>query len=184
MIRPAYDGSKTQARRRATFDPRFQRKDTEPARRRDLFLKRVKQSGDDRRWESRAEQILRRDFLAQQRDWEADLARSAPNAPAASDDEDMDMEKAATLGQAQSADNLMEEVLSREEQELEALISLMERDDRAAKDREGATADYGSEEEDYDRLFMEVFERPERRHPSNTPRAPQGTDVEMDITMD
>ena len=78
----------------------------------------------------------------------------------------------------------MEEGLSQEEQELEALISLMERDDRAAKDQEGATADFGSDEADYDRLFMEVFERPERRQSSNTPRALPGTDVEMDITLD
>lgn len=33
--------------------------------------------------------MLRRDFLTRQRDWEAELARSAPMAPAASDDEDM-----------------------------------------------------------------------------------------------
>ena len=46
--------------------------------------------------------MLRRDFLAQKRDWEADLARSAPDAPAASDDEDMGMGEAAALVQAQS----------------------------------------------------------------------------------
>lgn len=57
MIRPVSGELKTQAKRRAQFDPRFQRKDTEPVRRRDLFLRKVKQGGDNRRWESRGEQV-------------------------------------------------------------------------------------------------------------------------------
>ena len=77
----------------------------------------------------------------------------------------------------------MEEVLSQEEQELEALVSLMEADDQTAKDRDGASAGYGSEEEDYDRLFMEVLEQPEGMQPTNTSRATPDNDGEMDISM-
>lgn len=77
----------------------------------------------------------------------------------------------------------MEEVLSQEEQELEALVSLMEADDQAAKDQEVATAGYGSEEEDYDRLFMEVLEQPERMQPTNTARAPPNNEGDMDVSM-
>lgn len=77
----------------------------------------------------------------------------------------------------------MDEVLSQEEQELEALVSLMEADNLIAKDQDNATAGYGSEEEDYDRLFMEVLEQPERMQATNTTRAPPNNDGEMDISM-
>ena len=57
MTWPAPGEIKTQAKRRTSFDPRSQRKDTETARRRNLFLRKVKQNRDDRRWESRGEQV-------------------------------------------------------------------------------------------------------------------------------
>lgn len=146
--------------------------------------------------------MLRRDFLTRQRDWEAELARSAPIAPAASDDEDMDMDEGGIIAQEQSrcpifalsgtetplmlsagANNMMEEVLSHEEQELEALVSLMEVRETTAKHQEGATAGCGSEEDDYDRLFMEVLEQPERTQSINTSRAAPDNDAEMDISV-
>lgn len=77
----------------------------------------------------------------------------------------------------------MEDVLSREEQELEALVSSMEADNSVAKDQEGGTAGYGSEEEDYDLLFMEVLAQPERIQATNTTNAPPTNDEEMDISM-
>lgn len=77
----------------------------------------------------------------------------------------------------------MEDVLSREEQELEALVSSMEADNSVAKDQEYGTAGYGSEEEDYDLLFMEVLAQPERIQATNTTNAPPTNDEEMDISM-
>ena len=68
----------------------------EQDRKREVFLKRVRQTSDDKKWESRSEQvghngnaspwgtimltfikIMRRDFLARQRQWELDQARAA-----------------------------------------------------------------------------------------------------------
>ena len=78
---------------------------------------------------------------------------------------------------------MMEEVLSQEEQELEALISLMEADDQTTRDEEGVTTGYGSEEEDYDRLFTEVMGQAEQLQPTKAPKAPPDEDVAMDTSV-
>lgn len=56
--------------------------------------------------------MLRMDFLTRQRDWEAELARSAPKAPAASDDEDM--VEGPTFAQGRSGCSHMLVLLGRE----------------------------------------------------------------------
>jgi hypothetical protein len=44
-------------------------RDEQRERRRDLFLKRVEQTRDDKKWEGRSEEILRCDHFSQQRRW-------------------------------------------------------------------------------------------------------------------
>ena len=78
---------------------------------------------------------------------------------------------------------MMEEVLSQEEQELEALVSLMEADHQTTRDVEAVTTGYGSEEEDYDRLFTEVLGQAEQIQPTNAPKAPPDEDAEMDTSV-
>ncbi|KAB5515206.1 hypothetical protein GE09DRAFT_1231453 [Coniochaeta sp. 2T2.1] len=143
--------------------------------RRRLFLKNVRERGDDRAWERRGgdQEVLRLEWsrlnneLRQQK--EADLAVFGTDA---------DIEEAVQL-QEQSGhreessirqpgmgiDDMMVDAIAREEEaEIEALLSLMPNGDgdgdREMGDGEGRPESvYFSDEEDYDALFMELSQQ-------------------------
>lgn len=53
---------------------------------------------------------------------------------------------------------MVDQILSQEYQEFEALISSMQDSaDQGDHHQQSTTSDYGSDEEEYDRLFMEVM---------------------------
>lgn len=107
--------------RGALLTPPRPSKDSEQARRRQIFLTKVKQAGDNQKWQSRSdqvrrktnahkerhppffssfEQILRADYEARRKRWEADAARSAPDIPAVPEDEEMEVKLgSSTCGQ-------------------------------------------------------------------------------------
>ncbi|CAF9914175.1 hypothetical protein IMSHALPRED_001839 [Imshaugia aleurites] len=140
--------------KRASHNPLLQRKPNEEQdRRRHVFLKKVRQVSDDKKWESRSEQILRKDFLSKQKEWELDQARSAPEAPQALDDDEREVESSSM-----EEVEMVDQILSQEYQEFEALISSMQDSaDQGDHHQQSTTSDYGSDEEEYDRLFMEVM---------------------------
>lgn len=51
----------------------------------------------------------------------------------------------------------MEQVLSQEEQDLQALVSLMEDRDDQSLPQASTPAEYGSDDDDYDNIFMEAL---------------------------
>ncbi len=178
----------THPKQRANPHPMLQRRGAEQDRRRQVFLTKVKQSGEDRRWDSRADQvphtlhvryrglmvrkqILRNDFLSRKKQWEIEQARSAPPGPVAPEDEEMEVGiepgsrpgDALVLHTTRSAVSrgilgagTVDKVLSQAEEELEALISLVEEAARPTDDQGILLNEYGSEDEDYDGLFMRL----------------------------
>ncbi|KAL2042194.1 hypothetical protein N7G274_004682 [Stereocaulon virgatum] len=128
----------------------------EQDRRRQVYLKRVRQTSDDKKWEARSEQILRADFMSRRKQWEIQQARSAPEPLAAPDDEDM----AGTFDATNELD-FLDEILSQEDQELEAIVSSMEDDPRQEDYQSYQMSNYGSDDEEYDKLFMEVMSEEE-----------------------
>ncbi|KAL8787787.1 MAG: hypothetical protein Q9195_007618 [Heterodermia aff. obscurata] len=171
------DARKTQPKSRSNRCATITRKLQEPERRRQVFLKRVKDASDHRRWQTRSDQILRKDFLSQQKQWEAKLARSAPDVFAASDDDD---DKEGFLGIPNEVE-MVDEILTQEDREVEALVALL---DQEVGGHEKPASDYDNDDEVYDRIFIESVTAAESSRP-NAVRAsevPSNTDLEMDTS--
>lgn len=143
-------------------------------RRKSLFRDKIRKQRDDARFEGRGDQVLRMDFVQERREWEERLARRAP----ADLDGDESMEGTDEVRVGEN-----EVVPLTEEGEIEALAQyLLEREGedlslREGRDGEGGRdeqeqsqqldhrqdfradgfGNYGSDDEDYDQLFMEVI---------------------------
>ncbi|KAF2441453.1 hypothetical protein P171DRAFT_336224, partial [Karstenula rhodostoma CBS 690.94] len=125
-------------------NPILQTRDAATKRRRDMFFKRVQKGRDDKKWDARGEQIQRLDHISEQKRWEAEKARQALQIHDDRIEEEIE-ELASSLPEQE-----MEEadyVLAQEEREMQELIASMEEQD--------ASQHYGSDDEDYDQLFME-----------------------------
>ncbi|OAG07444.1 uncharacterized protein CC84DRAFT_1117795, partial [Paraphaeosphaeria sporulosa] len=144
MPDPAQSAQKLTAPHRSYKpNPIIQTRDTATKRRRDMFFKRVQKGRDDKKWDSRGEQIQRLDHISEQKRWEAEKARQAPQIH--DDRIEEEMEELASLP-AQEMDEA-DYVLAQEEREMQELIASMEEQD--------ASQHYGSDDEDYDLLFIE-----------------------------
>jgi hypothetical protein len=143
-------------------------------RRKSLFRDKIRKHRDDARFEGRGDQVLRMDFVRERREWEDRLARRAP----ADLDGDENMEGIDEVGVKERG-----VVPMTEEEEIEALAQYLvdtEDDEMQLQDeREGdrrweehgqrkllgrgneprldGNLSYGSDDEDYDHLFMEVI---------------------------
>ncbi|KAF2013684.1 hypothetical protein BU24DRAFT_452525 [Aaosphaeria arxii CBS 175.79] len=136
-------------------NPVIQSRDVASQRRRDMFFKRVQKDREDRRWEARGDQIQRLDFISDQKKWEAAKARQAPEVP----EEYLDQEFEEFVA-SQSDEQYMERdvseaewIAAQEEHELQQMIASMEEADGDDNDR--MSQHYGSDDEDYDQIFME-----------------------------
>lgn len=157
-----------------------QKPDALSQRRRDIFLKQVRERREDRRWDARGEdvrrapppsskfmidhqQIMRLDFVRRQRRWEAEQALAAPpqlsDPPEEEDDDEAElpvyssqMQPFASSSQAPQPDEEVDAVLQQEDEELDALVALMESEDGK---QEVPTEGFGSDDEDYDSIFRE-----------------------------
>jgi len=130
---------------------------------------------------------MRLDFVARRKRWEAQQARAAPKLDGAVD-EDEEIEGSACDGQQHHTQTMSqgfdqqswdqereaEVVRQQEERELEALIALMEEED-SMREEEGMQH-YGSDEEDYDSLFMDYVQSDEARDRPNVPTASHDQD--------
>ena len=154
--------------------------------RRKAFLDRVAQTRGDQRWEGKTDQvwldavdglpppadffhqILRSDYLADLRRWEDECHLTAPEY---ADDDDQENElpvasyEAVTMDQDGREDAFqghtmsdeVEAVITQEERELQELLALAEEEERNEEMREPGSERWGSDEEDYDSLFMEYL---------------------------
>ncbi|KAK1908685.1 hypothetical protein P3342_009536 [Pyrenophora teres f. teres] len=140
-------------------NPMMQTRDAATKRRRDMFFKRVQNKRDDKKWESRGEQIQQLDFVSERKRWEAEKARQAP--PENDDVPEELLDDAAALPSQlphyhhvtmQLDQGLTEAdyVAAQEEYELQQLVASMEQDGDGQSSQH-----YGSDDDDYDSIFME-----------------------------
>ncbi|KAH8821146.1 hypothetical protein F5884DRAFT_76111 [Xylogone sp. PMI_703] len=132
--------------------------------RRKLFLKKVRSNSEDKRWEKRGgeDEMMRTIWIAEQRRLAEKQAREAMAIPSEREEEELEILNALT--DARTLDEIMaDEVARKEEEELEALLSLMNEPDMAnaaqnQQNRSSYDTAYGSDEEDYDLLFENVIQ--------------------------
>ncbi|KAH0279513.1 hypothetical protein KCU91_g1701, partial [Aureobasidium melanogenum] len=152
------------------------RSDALRERRRDMFLRKVRQSRDDNKWDSRIDDMARLDYLKEKRRWEAEQVRSAPQLhPDFAEAEEASEYDLPTYSsqmawdpQSQSdypLDPEADAILQQENEELEALVALMQEDEHrqnqqsnsqeAYEDRSSA---FGSDDDEYDNVFMNLID--------------------------
>ncbi|CAD0113466.1 unnamed protein product [Aureobasidium uvarum] len=152
------------------------RSDALRERRRDMFLRKVRQARDENKWDSRIDDMARLDYLKEKRRWEAEQGRSAPSLhpefAEAEEVSDYDLptysSQVAWDPQSQPdypLDPEVDAVLQQENEELEALIALMQEEDHrrnkqsdsqeAHDDRSSA---FGSDDDEYDNIFMNMID--------------------------
>ena len=80
---------------------------------------------------------------------------------------------------------MIEDALFHEDQEIEALVSLMDCEATGKGDCEHGPSEYGSDEEDYDRIFIEAAAAAEVRsiEANNGPVSQQCLDHDMDMSL-
>ncbi|KAI4090644.1 MAG: hypothetical protein LQ344_004614 [Seirophora lacunosa] len=127
-------------------------------RRRQQFLQKVNRKRDDWKWDLRSEQILREDFIASQLQWLESQNRSAPPVPNYPGSDDKDGIHPYVEGRAE---NMIDQVLSQEFQEVEALVTMLENCanegglDKDRPTRYESNDDLGSDDEGYHANFTE-----------------------------
>ncbi len=80
---------------------------------------------------------------------------------------------------------MVDQILTQEDREFEALVSSMQNNADQEQDQDTTVSDYGSDEEEYDQLFMEVVSKQgsaERNSSTIGDDAPK-QDQEMDISV-
>ena len=79
-------------------------------------------------------------------------------------------------------------VLSQENEELEALLSLMSQENIPEDQREHTMSDFGSDVDDYDSVFLDALAEAEgkanRTQTTSTAPIDQAVDSQMDTSMD
>ncbi|KAL9596434.1 MAG: hypothetical protein Q9219_005818 [cf. Caloplaca sp. 3 TL-2023] len=98
--------------------------------------------------------MLREDFLAYQRQWMESQERSATVMLDCSDDHDSSKVNGDVEWQD---DTMIDQVLSLENRELEALITLLNEHPHERSREKEESAGYGSDEESYESIFMEIL---------------------------
>ncbi|CAI6338395.1 unnamed protein product [Periconia digitata] len=164
-----------------TFKPNpvFQTRDAATQKRRALFFNRVQKNREDKKWDSRGEQIQGMDYASERKRWEEEQAREAPNVEDEITDEE-DLIRAASFHtsdapQSEQAIEEAEYLRAQEEWELQQYIASMEEDET-----DNASLHFGSDDEDYDAILIEglsAVDVPPRRPDQNL----ADTD-EMDMT--
>ncbi|KAH7125166.1 hypothetical protein B0J11DRAFT_434694 [Dendryphion nanum] len=163
-------------------NPAILSRDAQAQRRRDLFHRKVQNEREERKWETRGEQLERLDFFSDQKRWETAKARQAPKEFDVLDDDLL--EEFATAQQSTNLPQLEPEmseadwVLAQEEQELQELIAAMEAQEQ---NEDVASQHYGSDDEDYDDIFMECMNNANFAQPNQTANSDYDMDA-MDLT--
>jgi hypothetical protein len=153
-------------------NPVMQTRDAATKRRRDMFFARVQNNREDKKWEARGEQIQQLDFVSERKRWEALKARQAP-----AEEEDIVEEDAMLPMETTEADY----VAAQEQYELDQLVAMREEEEKRSSQH------YGSDDEDYDSIFMECAtvadERDQQQPQSQQQQLGFGSGGEMDMDM-
>lgn len=114
--------------------------------------------------------------MSDQKRWEAEKARQAPELSEDFIDEDTENDQLPQIHSNRNEQDMDEAdyVLSQEEQELQALIALMEEQEQ----NDAASQHYGSDDDDYDQIFMECTDSTDWQQ--QTPAINSNTNYEAD----
>ncbi|KAL8907885.1 MAG: hypothetical protein Q9207_001122 [Kuettlingeria erythrocarpa] len=142
---------KAHPRLRNTSQDADQQKRLSDERRRRIFLGKVHQKGEDKKWDVRAEQILREEYISSQRQWLESQDRSAPPTLEQPGDEIMD------VIDAKHAEEMIDQVISQETQEVEALVAMLEDSPKEGTLRADYSIRHESDDENFDSIFAEIL---------------------------
>ena len=78
--------------------------------------------------------------------------------------------------------DIVEQVLSQEDQELQALVSLMEDQDDRSLPQASPSGEYGSDDDDYDNIFMEALSGLDAHTQEDVTKFQTEQDQEMDMS--
>jgi hypothetical protein len=142
------------SRRPAKANPLIHR-DAQDGRetRRKLFLKRVRDGASERRYGGE-EEMMRRIWVAEERRIEEERRREAMGMEVRVEEVEED-----AVGEEQrvDADEMLVEEAARDEAEWEAFLGMMEEQSRQQQKQLQADTSYGSDDEEYDHIFMDVI---------------------------
>ncbi|XPS77899.1 hypothetical protein M3J09_009923 [Ascochyta lentis] len=178
----------SQSQRSYKAIPAMQTRDAATKRRRELFFKRVQNNREDKRWESRGEQIQQLDFVTERKRWES---RKAQEAPPEEQETDEDLWSDAMLPsssyempQLKPEMSEADHILAQEEHELQQLIASMEQEQS-----QDIPQHYGSDDEDYDQIFIQCsadcdfgYHHQQQQQLPHAPHYENGGVDDMDMT--
>jgi hypothetical protein len=201
MAAPSEKNNTPMSQRTHKANPVIQSRDVVAQRRREMFFRRVQKERDDKKWDARGDQVFsniyayavaftdmiqiqRLDFISEQKRWEERKARQAPELePDFLDDDVLDLTVSSyTSNSAPQTEQEMEEadyILAQEEFELQQLIASME---EAQSVPDNASQHYGSDDDDYDQIFMEVTDAASTEHPFDDINTNMADADAMDMT--
>ncbi|KAI9737736.1 MAG: hypothetical protein M1834_009104 [Cirrosporium novae-zelandiae] len=172
----------------------------------DMFLRKVQERSEARRWDGRADLMLRKEYLNEMRSWEREREMAGMAAMVEVDDDEMITEK---MDEADDVDvAVLSSVLLQEEQDLQALIDSMQQQEQEQEQEQRKLQGYeppqphqdemmscfDSDDEEYDQLFQEVMTHTlpppppslsatQNILPSHTDGSNQVQDENMDMDM-
>ncbi|KAF4551860.1 Hypothetical protein D9617_12g037500 [Elsinoe fawcettii] len=146
--------------------------DAQTQARRKLFLSKVRQGGDDKRWEQRSRDLERLDRAEWEREvraWERERLLDAPGEVDVEDEEVPEGQEVEEWmeGEGQRQEDEVEDVAMREQRELEELVGMMQVDGEPrgrGEEEEGAkrwSEHFGSDDEEFEAAFEELLSDPQ-----------------------
>ncbi|KAH7401561.1 hypothetical protein BKA66DRAFT_508070 [Pyrenochaeta sp. MPI-SDFR-AT-0127] len=162
-------------------NPVLQTRDAATKRRRDMFFRRVQDSRDDKKWAARGDQIQHLDFVSERKRWEAEKAREAPEEEDIIDDEVIEdamlPDFPAHVLHSEQEMIEVDHIAAQEDYELQQLIASME------QEADATSQHYGSDDEDYESIFMECATTVDQQYQQQSQSAPHEVDaMDMDMT--
>ncbi|KAI9771303.1 MAG: hypothetical protein M1840_002273 [Geoglossum simile] len=141
-------------------NPLLHSTDHDRERRRNLFLRKVREEGQDRKWKARGgdDEVMRSIYISEQKRWEAKQARIAREILASQEEEEDIL--VVDSGNTEDA-RIIDDLLDEENAELEALVSLWEspqsvNNGNSTPAPTSILPNSGSDDEEYDQLFLDL----------------------------
>ncbi len=166
--------------------------------RRKLFLKRVREGSEEKKWRDRnsglvegEDEVLRAIWVAEERRREeARRIEESALGVGIGQEEDEVLEE----GDLRADEVMADEVAMKEEQELEALLGSLDQEDgmkallwghqalvKTARNQQAQDTPYGSDDEEYDHIFMDVIEEENRTASQQHQQTPGYLDTDHDM---
>ncbi|KAI8957847.1 hypothetical protein F5Y11DRAFT_352104 [Daldinia sp. FL1419] len=149
------------ASRNVKPNPLRQNRENAQESRRNLFLRNVRKRADDKKWERRGgdQEALKLEWSMLDRQRREQKNADLDGMVFEDEIEDIAELQRETIG---SPDDTMVDILAQEEEEqLDAMLSMLEAQNQSSQPRAGTTSPAISDDEDYDHLFMDFLSQQE-----------------------